>query len=81
MNTQLYVGVGILTVQELSHAVFTVQPVLLRYTSGLAQSLFLTTPISLTRRCRLSPTLAAPSFSFWAAARGRPPPYVNILIG
>ena len=48
MNTQLYVGVGILTVQGVSHATITVQPVLLRYISGLAQSLFLTTPIWLT---------------------------------
>ena len=72
-NGKLYVGVGTLTMHKVYHIGITAQPVLLRCTSGLAQSFSNATPISLTRRCGLSPKLAAPSFLF--KGRGRDSTY------
>jgi len=46
LKCKVYVGVGILTKLNVSHIGITAQPALLRYTSGLAQSLSITTPIS-----------------------------------
>ena len=71
-NAKLYVWLGILTKQHMSHVKNAATPVLLRCTSGLAQSFSLTTPISLTRRCGLSPTLAAPSLLFKRGTGGNP---------
>ena len=48
LNIKVYVGVGIPTIIDVSHLWFTAVSVLLRCSSGLAQSLSLTTPIRLT---------------------------------